>query len=145
MLGGELRALGGPAGERVALDDGLEVVHRDHREERDVHGVVEVVVADDDVGHVLGPDPELAQRAEDEVAVGHHARVHDDDAVAVADEAHRAGDVRHADVALDEDVHAGGSRQLGHAADASNRVRKHRRRSRCSAGVLDQKEAHDDH
>ena len=45
-----------------------------------------------------------------------------DDAVAVADEAHRARDVRHADVALDEDVDAGGSRQFGHAADASGRL-----------------------
>ena len=64
----------------------------------------------------------VAVTAEDEVAVSHHARVHDDDPVGVADEAHRAGNVRHAHVALDEDVDAGGSRQLGHAADASNRA-----------------------
>jgi MFS family permease len=118
--GGELHAVGRPPGERVALDDRLEVVHGHHGEERDVHGVVEVVVADDDVGDVLRLDAELAQRAEDEVPVGHHAGVHDDDAAAVADQADRARDVRHADVALDEDVQPGAAREFGHAADASN-------------------------
>ena len=98
-------------------------MHRYDREERDVEGVVEVVVADDDVRHVLGPDPELAQRTQDEIAVGDHARIHDDDASGVPDEAHRARHMGHADVALDEDVQAGRSREFGHAADASNSAR----------------------
>ena len=93
-------------------------MHRDDGEERDVHSVIEVVVADDDVRHVLGSESELAQRSQDEVAIGHHARVHDDHATRIADEAHRAGDVGHADVSLDEDVQAGGSRQFEHAADS---------------------------
>ena len=108
-------------------------MHRHDREQRDVDRVVEVVVADDDVGHVLGADAEVAQRREDEGAVGHHARIDDDDPSLVADEAHRAGDVRPARVTLDQDVEAGRAREFGHPADgnsAGQRLRRGRSRLR---------------
>jgi hypothetical protein len=76
-------------------------------------------VADDDVGDVLRRDAERAQRGEDELAVGHHARIDHDHPVGVAHQAHRAGHVRHPGVALHQDVDARRARQVGHRADGS--------------------------
>jgi hypothetical protein len=43
--------------EQVPLDHRRDVVDRHDREQCDVDDVVEVVVAQDDLGHVLGCDP----------------------------------------------------------------------------------------
>ncbi len=89
-------------------------MHGHHRKQRDVHGVVRVVVADDDVGDVLWPHPQLAHRAEDQVAVSHHPRVHDDHPTGLPDEADRPGDIRHSCVPLDEDVQTRFTTQVRH-------------------------------
>ena len=118
----EVGALRGAAGDHVGFDHPLEVVHRDRREQRDVDRVVEMMVADDDVGDVFRADAELPERAEDQLAVGDHARVDDDDATGVPDKAHRPGDVGHPGVSLDEDVQAGGARQFAHPANGSGDI-----------------------
>ena len=76
------------------------------REERDVHRVVGMVVAQEDVGHRLRADPQRGQRVEDEAAPGDHPGIGHDDRVAVADEADAAADPV-AGVAGVEDVDAG--------------------------------------
>ncbi len=71
-------------------------------------------MAEHDVGDVLGRDAELAQRAQDELPVGHHAGVDEHDPPGVAHQGHRPRHVRDAGVALDQDVDAGGAGEIGH-------------------------------
>jgi hypothetical protein len=55
-------------------------------EEGDVDRMVQVVMRDEDVGHVVRRDAEPLQRIEDQRAALDHARVDDDHPVAVADQ-----------------------------------------------------------
>ena len=71
----------------VVLVAGPEVDDLGVREECDVHRVIGVVMAQEDVGHGLGRDPERGERVEDERAPGDHPGVGHDERVAVADEA----------------------------------------------------------
>ena len=63
------------------------------REQGAVDGVIRVVMAQEDVGHRVGLDAEGRQRVEDQRAAGDHARVDNDDRVAVADQHDGAGRV----------------------------------------------------
>ena len=106
--GGQLDALGVPARPEVAVVHGPVVVHPRVREQRDVDGVVGVVVTDHDVGHLLRLCAEPADRGEQLVAVGDEPRVDDQHQVAVPDQTDGAADVLPVvalpDVALVHDV-----------------------------------------
>jgi hypothetical protein len=45
------------------------------RKQGNVHGVVRMMVADKDVGHVLGGDPHCFERVQNESSIGDHAWV----------------------------------------------------------------------
>jgi hypothetical protein len=60
-------------------------------EQRRVQRVVRVVVAEHHVGDLGRLHPKPGQRVEDQAAVGHHARVHDDDRPLVPDQDNGAG------------------------------------------------------
>ena len=87
------------------------------REQRDVHRVVRVVVADEDVRHRLGGDVQGRQRVEDPRAARHHPGIGDDQGVAVADERDAAADAI-VGVAGVEEVH----RCHGRDATATTRL-----------------------
>src|SRR5664280_3899435 len=71
--------------------DGLEVVHRYLAEQGDIDRVVGVVVAQHDVGDIVGGYAELLERVKDRCSGRDHPRVDNDDAVTVPDQADCAG------------------------------------------------------
>jgi len=55
-------------------------------EEGDIDGVIQMVVRDEDVGHLVRRDTQPLERVQDQRAAPDHARVDDDNAIAVADQ-----------------------------------------------------------
>ena len=106
----QLVPLGLPVVPAVALVDRPVVVEARVREQRGVERVVRMVVAEHDVGHVLGRHTQRAQRIQDQRAVAHHAGIGHHDDVAVADEPDGGGDAG-APVPLVQDGVRGGARQ----------------------------------
>ncbi len=88
--GAQLEAVGLPVGPDVVLVDGPVVVEPCLGEQGGVQGVVGMMVAEDHVGHLAGVDAQRGQRVQDQAPTGHHARIDDDDGVAVADQHHGA-------------------------------------------------------
>ena len=71
---------------------GLEVVHPRRWEQRDVHRVIGMVVADHDVGHVTDAHAQRRERIQDLGPRRHHAGIDDDYRLARAHQAYGAGD-----------------------------------------------------
>jgi predicted amidohydrolase YtcJ len=62
------------------------------REQRDVYGVIGMVMAQEDMADCLRSDPECSQRLEDQAGPGDHSRVGHDERLTVADEGDAAAD-----------------------------------------------------
>ena len=75
-----------PVGPQITLVDGPVVMKPGAWEERSVDRVVRVVVREDDVGDVVGPEASIGERAEDRPGSGNQPRVDDDDRVRIADQ-----------------------------------------------------------
>jgi predicted amidohydrolase YtcJ len=94
-----------------------EVDHLGIREERDVDGVIRMVMAQEDVGHILRSDTLRRERIQDERTVGDQAGVGHDQGVAVPNESDAAADMTAVpDVARVEEVdgrHAVDGTRLG--------------------------------
>ena len=77
---------------QVVAEARFEVDHLGVGKERDVHRVVRVMVAQENVGHGLRHDAECRERIEDQRTGGDHPRVDHDRRVRVPDEHDRAAD-----------------------------------------------------
>ncbi|CAN5915898.1 hypothetical protein BH23ACT10_BH23ACT10_08070 [soil metagenome] len=114
----QARSFGGPIRPLVAVVDRPEVMHPCRWEQRDVHRVIRVMMADDDVGDRTRRDVQTGQWLENAPVVGDHARVDHDDDGAVTNECHRRGcpwpdvsPVQHRDVRRVRHVLHGGQRR----------------------------------
>jgi hypothetical protein len=93
------------------LVDRPDVVDAGVLEQRDVHGVVGVVVAQDHVGDPVGLQAECPEGIQDRRPVRDHSRVHDRNQVPVTDAPDGAGDLV-GGVAGEEHVHGRHKRSL---------------------------------